>query len=458
MAVFEDGLAGTTTTIGTGSYLVGGNIAGYREISQLPDGQARVFVIRTATDFEIGLYTKSGGASPSLARTTIYTNRAGGSTPVNWPVGEKTIHSTVSAAVLSALSEAQIRTADVLMRGTKLAFDLDDDSYIYAPDDDDVVHTVNGTEVLRLFNPGQARCRVQWADNGSATGPLVELLRVSSTPAAADLIGGVQWTGFDSAGNSELWAGIEGQINDPTSGSEDSQLNFNVKRAGAYFQALLLQENYLRAYPTVNNDTSGVIIGKAVNNPNVVGMELLTSGFGAFCTNNIPCMLLNRKGSDGPIISIQRENIEVGSINVAAGVVSYGTFIWHHPASERGGIVTELPVGTVMVTIDEQFEPDGPRRHLPRVAVSSRQGDRRVFGCYAGLNDDQSQMIINCGGAWQALVQGPVAGGDLLWTSNTPGVAEKQPDDIKRAATLGKCTMSDNRDQVRLVPCILEAG
>lgn len=85
--------AETTTTTGTGSYLLGGVIsAGYRPIADVGNGGlARYFITNSAnTKSEWGIGTYDSGAN-TLARTTILGNYLGTTAAVNWEAGTKNI-------------------------------------------------------------------------------------------------------------------------------------------------------------------------------------------------------------------------------------------------------------------------------------------------------------------------------------------------------------------------------
>lgn len=69
--------------------------------------------------------------------------------------------------------------------------------------------------------------------NAAATvGPVYDLYRDSSSPAASDIIGRVAFNGEDSAGNKQEYASIEATITDPTSTSEDGTLDVYVTVGG----------------------------------------------------------------------------------------------------------------------------------------------------------------------------------------------------------------------------------
>jgi len=82
----------TTTTTGTGTYTIGAASSGYRSFSVITDGDTVPYICRDASgNFERGEGTKGGGASPTLARTTIVESSNAGS-PVNWGAGTRDIY------------------------------------------------------------------------------------------------------------------------------------------------------------------------------------------------------------------------------------------------------------------------------------------------------------------------------------------------------------------------------
>ena len=69
-------------------------------------------------------------------------------------------------------------------------------------------------------------------DAGASPEPSLNLLRDSSTPAANDLIGELDFQGKNSAGTTRSYVEVRGKIIDPTSGSEDGTLEVVVKTGG----------------------------------------------------------------------------------------------------------------------------------------------------------------------------------------------------------------------------------
>jgi hypothetical protein len=104
-----------------------------------------------------------------------------------------------------------------------------------------------------------------------------------------------------------------------------------------------------------------------------------------------------------------------------------------------------------------------PHPALTSVRFSGGRGDPRVCGVLLEERPDGDLSVIDVG-AVMVRVIGPIAGGDLLQASATPGVAERQVglggqvDDIVRSRTLGKVRRGDNRTDERLVAVTLLCG
>jgi hypothetical protein len=73
---------------------------------------------------------------------------------------------------------------------------------------------------------------IEWSDNGAASGPNVTINRISTSPAAADLIGLIRFTGRDSGGNFTNYVSLTARIDDPTDTSEDGSLLIGTRQAG----------------------------------------------------------------------------------------------------------------------------------------------------------------------------------------------------------------------------------
>lgn len=104
-------------------------------------------------------------------------------------------------------------------------------------------------------------------DAGAAIGPFIDLYRDSASPAASDIMGGVLFSGEDSAGNKTTYARIEAKNSDPTNASEDGILNFVISKAGTEADILTLNPNAITYTPAstsavmnTNDDANALII------------------------------------------------------------------------------------------------------------------------------------------------------------------------------------------------------
>ena len=70
-------------------------------------------------------------------------------------------------------------------------------------------------------------------DDGSSSAPEVDLVRNSASPADADYLGQIKFTGENDADQSVLYAKITGKISDATDGTEDGLIEYAVKKEGS---------------------------------------------------------------------------------------------------------------------------------------------------------------------------------------------------------------------------------
>jgi hypothetical protein len=74
---------------------------------------------------------------------------------------------------------------------------------------------------------------VQASDNGATVGPLVDLERISASPADDDLLAAMQFSGYNDAAEKVAYGKVRGKAVDVTDGTEDGQIDFTVVRNGA---------------------------------------------------------------------------------------------------------------------------------------------------------------------------------------------------------------------------------
>lgn len=94
-------------------------------------------------------------------------------------------------------------------------------------------------------------------DAAAAVGPVIVLDRNSASPAAADLIGGVQFKGRDSGAGTDTYAQINAEIDDPTAASEDGAVSVRVAVAGTLSEVVRIAA----AGQTITSTDAGAAVG-----------------------------------------------------------------------------------------------------------------------------------------------------------------------------------------------------
>ena len=124
---------------------------------------------------------------------------------------------------------------------------------------------------------------IESTDAGATAGPDLVLYRNSATPAASDLIGRVVLNGEDSAGNTETYGVMQGEIVDPTSTSEDSQVSWWTVIAGTLARRFRVGAGLFMEGATGGDQGANTINAAAVYddgvqiNPLVIGTALSTN-------------------------------------------------------------------------------------------------------------------------------------------------------------------------------------
>lgn len=80
-------------------------------------------------------------------------------------------------------------------------------------------------------------------DASATENPTLDLYRNSASPSANDVIGHIDFSGEDSAGNKDVYAKINVDIIDPTSGSEDARLDLGVVSNGTVANRIVMTGN-----------------------------------------------------------------------------------------------------------------------------------------------------------------------------------------------------------------------
>lgn len=136
-----------------------------------------------------------------------------------------------------------IRMFDERVSGLKIANNLD----------------VTGNTALTGTLDVSSTTTISSTDAGATVGPSLVLHRNSASPAAADLIGEIQFSGKDSATNSQLYGQIHGVITDPTSTSEDAQIVVQTAVAGTVADRVTIGQGMQIGAPTGTDKGAGTL-------------------------------------------------------------------------------------------------------------------------------------------------------------------------------------------------------
>jgi len=213
-------------------------------------------------------------------------------------------------------------------------------------------------------------------------------------------------------------------------------------------------------------------------------------------------MTVDRTGSDGTIMSLQRDGTSQGTISISGTTTSYNAFMgshWSQLAHNDTGI-DSLKLGTVMETIDEmcfwKYDHDlinntsvlytGPLNpdetyedadgnlhkieedvndRLPRSKISTTIKSKSVYGVFFAYdNGDGSEdfLIASLGAGYVRMNADQMPQiGDLVESAGN-GCAQIQIDDIVRSSTIGKITATIRTvtydDGSYVIPCVLYCG
>lgn len=471
MAVtLHTGLRATATISGTGSYSGLANVTNYRPFSAVTDGQVvPILVVATggaaAGTFEALVATKSGGSSPVLARTAIRRQSDGTQNLVDWPSGTPVvIYSSLAAEDAAAVSAENVWTEHQHHGAKRITFH-DKTTYLEHDGTSLLRLYLGGTDAVRWLKSGGAPVQdLYFNDSGAAAGPYYRLVRDSSSPAANDLLGDIQYIGKNSAAESIVYVQAYGVIGSPTDGAEQGWLQVDAFRAGTPVTAACIGGDGVSIFPTLNSGSAALLVGKALQGLASIGSEARSDGLIAGTTSNIPCLYLNRKGSDGDLAVFYRDEAAKGSISVSGETVSLNGATMAHPGLWADGTPPTPLIGAVVCSAEGLLD-DGSRRH-PLCVLSSLPDDDTVYGVVQGVMDWVladgtviTALHVEAVGSGLVQVTGPVRRGELLMTSHLPGVACAQGHRNVTAGTLAKAVQSSPDDgTVRLVPCTLMAG
>ena len=195
---------------------------------------------------------------------------------------------------------------------------------------------------------------------------------------------------------------------------------------------------------------SVILIGRSSAGSTGNGHSIRTADSAIFSRDSAgETMQICRNASDGQFIQFRSNGTIVGDIKNTGGTVSLTGFSGCHESSSSD----TLEVGTVVSTIDEEHS-----ENHAKVEISNSVGDKRVYGVVSDLEGlNGNNVTVASVGISSIKVTGSCKGGDLL-ESNGDGTAKVQSDDIIRSKTIGKVTMGNSDEEVKLVSCVLYCG
>ena len=103
----------------------------------------------------------------------------------------------------------------------------------------EILSTISGENIIlgEISSTGNSsfagNVTISSSDGGSSAAPELDLYRISASPAAADYLGQIKFSGESADDSKEIYAKITGKIGDPTSGSEDGIIEIAHRKAGS---------------------------------------------------------------------------------------------------------------------------------------------------------------------------------------------------------------------------------
>ena len=325
----------------------------------------------------------------------------------------------------------------------------------------------------------------------TSAGPSLLLHRQSPTPANSDILAQISFDGEDSADNQTTYGRIKGAINNVTDAAEKGTLIFEIMSNGSIAEIFRIDAQTQDA----------LLVGKAAtDNGATTGVEILTLGRVLGTADGSPPAVWNRLTNDGTIVSFKQAGTEEGTVSISGTTVNYNSFTGAHDAQWAEGHepFAEPEIGTLLSSTGDPYQRElieteeggfakidylerrkpgrpavpgdrrervrpgaqsfaAPKPQLVQVKVTDTKADSAIYGVYGGQNED-GEITVWSLGTVQVRVTNTCGPGDLLQSSNVPGVAEVQVDDVVRSHTLGKVIGRKTDAGIGLVAAVLYSG
>jgi hypothetical protein len=209
-----------------------------------------------------------------------------------------------------------------------------------------------------------------------------------------------------------------------------------------------------------------VLVGKSAPSIDDAGIELRPDGQLFNTVTDNTCLTINRRTSDGTLISLRQGGTQEGRILVAGTSVTLEGAHLSRPAQFTDNSRPALLKGTVMSNLDQMSHWENEdNEQLNCVKVSDIEGDPNVAGVFLTWDDDAPEyndIVLSMTGDMVIRIAAgtTVQRGDLLMSAGD-GTAKPQGDDIVRAKTVAKVTSTHishtYADGSYAVPCVLMA-
>ena len=321
---------------------------------------------------------------------------------------------------------------------------------------------------------------------------------------------------FLDAGTNRVAIGSDGSLTSKfTVVGTDNEVTYRLRATAGQTVASMLFEDSLGNDLHVFGPTGGTVFNETGNSVDFrVESNLLANAL--FVQGSTDRVGINDSTPDNLLDIIGADNTTVGNIEIpvvqasvtasdcflsfssttgvegsicgtaSAGVIAYNTFTGSHYTQivDRSGLQPLMLLEAIdepmealpkQVITRKQLDAEGvdsevsdeyqasPKPHLFKSRICRTKGSKAVIGVYGGTNNEGNDTILAIG-TGQMIVANKGANielGDYLQSSDVPGAAEKQPDDLYRNSTAAKITQSVRwlpGETTRIVNVIYEGG
>ena len=195
--------------------------------------------LNLAAGSNVTITTNASNDTVTIASTdtnTTYSVGDGGLTQNNFTDTLKTKLDGIEASATADQTDAEIKTAYENNSDTNAFTDAEKTKLSGIETSADVTDATNVAASGAAMLTGAAftgDISVTSTDAGSSASPEVELYRNSASPADADYLGQLKFTGESDDGSKEVYAKLTGKIDDASSGTEDGLIEFALRKAGS---------------------------------------------------------------------------------------------------------------------------------------------------------------------------------------------------------------------------------